>query len=193
MNGKILTLLILFICVLGCKYLVPQKSTQNTKKEMDWRDLPSKQAAKIEVPPYNGSLADLLPEQIGEYKRTESRSTVKGFHNPDETWVAYYFTDDGKKLHFYMQKFRDADKAYGALVSEVTATVGSKVTKNETAVKNGKNVGTKVCKAAHGKPDTDCPTMMWTNGSIAVTLYSSNKNLDGASENLEDIYTRLSF
>lgn len=195
MTGRILVFVIIFVCILGCKYLVPQKSEQNrnTNKELSWQDLPSKQPVNVEAPPYKDSLENLLPERIGKYERTESESTVRGFHNPDETWVAYYFTDDGKKLHFYMQKFSDSDKAYGAMISEVTAMVGGKVTKIETAVKNGKNVGTKVCLAAHGKPDTDCTTMTWTNGSIAVTLYSSHKDDGAERDNLEGVYNRLSF
>jgi hypothetical protein len=187
MSTKSFVFAIFLFCAFGCKFFAPVKDSgfKNTK---DWRDLPDRQTARISVPPFSGSLGDLLPRHLGKYRLTESKETVQSFSRADQTWVAHYESfDGGTKLYLYMQKFGSHDHAYSALISEAASRIAAEVTKIETAVKKGEQIGTKVCLKAPGENNPQCSTALWTNGSVAVTLSTYN-NLD-----VEDIYRQMPF
>ena len=149
-----------------------------------------KQTAPVEVSPHVGSIEKLLPKSVDKYALIVSEATVQGYYKSLQTWAAVYQSGSDQKPRFrlYIQNFRNSDDAYSGLVGQtMSRKVGGEITAIETTVKNGKNVGTKICLRKYGSSH-HCEDVLWTDGSIMVAMWSEDFNTES-----EPLYQLLPF
>lgn len=125
-------------------------------------------------PMYEGSLGDLVPEQVGEFTRTESKEAL----NPGQalsTWSAFYRSKNGAEIHVRIMNYASPEQAYNGFVMDRLGAVGVHEWKIDPVVNQHRVIGTRAYGRYHNAvANVEGDSVAWTHGTLVFAISSKD-------------------